>query len=115
MLQVVSWTWILLLCLVVPECLKLLASVKLCMFKPVVWPSLATISLTLVMEGLHASGCALMTFGILPELNVVRGAMLANCVFFVPALLRLSYCTSLQSTAGDYRWKIANKVIALLF
>lgn len=67
------------------------------------------------MEGLHAIGCAWITFGILPKINVVQGAMLSNSVFFIPALLRLSHWKASQAQIEDYRWALFMKFITLLF
>ncbi|XP_022698003.1 uncharacterized protein LOC111265514 isoform X4 [Varroa jacobsoni] len=114
--QAVVWTWVLLLCLITPECLKLLVSVKLCLFKPIIWPSATTLGLTLFMEGLHAFGCAWLTFGILPKLNVVHGAMLANCVFFVPAMIRLCHSKCFQKIFTlESVWEIVVRVVVVIF
>ena len=40
----------------------------------------------LLFETMSAVGMALLTFVVLPELDVVKGAMLTNCVAFIPAL-----------------------------
>ena len=39
------------------------------------------------MESLHTIGIVLLVFAVLPSLNVVRGAMLTNCLCVVPGLL----------------------------
>ena len=36
---------------------------------------------------MHVVGLALLFFVVLPELDVVKGAMLTNCVAFIPAVL----------------------------
>jgi chitin synthase len=42
-----------------------------------------------LIETCHTIGLALLAYVILPELDVVKGAMLANCMCFIPGLLRL--------------------------
>lgn len=41
------------------------------------------------METLHSIGIVLLVFVILPAVDVVKGAMLTNCLCFVPAILSL--------------------------
>jgi chitin synthase len=41
------------------------------------------------METLHTIGLAILVFYILPDLDVVKGAMLTNCICFVPGVLGL--------------------------
>ena len=36
---------------------------------------------------MHTIGLALFVFVVLPELDVVKGAMITNCVAFIPAVL----------------------------
>jgi chitin synthase len=40
-----------------------------------------------VFESMHVVGLALLVFVVLPELDVVKGAMLTNCLCFIPAVL----------------------------
>jgi chitin synthase len=40
-----------------------------------------------VAESLKTIGTGLLVFMILPTLDVVKGAMLTNCLFFVPGIL----------------------------
>ena len=40
----------------------------------------------LVFETCHAVGTGLLIFVVLPDLDVIKGAMLTNCVAFVPVL-----------------------------
>lgn len=39
-----------------------------------------------VFESLHTVGTALLVYLVLPDLDVVKGVMLTNCVAFVPGL-----------------------------
>lgn len=43
----------------------------------------------LLTESLHSIGVVMLVFVILPSLDVVKGAMLTNCLCFVPAFLSL--------------------------
>ena len=40
-----------------------------------------------MFESMHIVGLALLFFVVLPELDVVKGAMLTNCLCFIPAVL----------------------------
>ena len=40
----------------------------------------------LLFEAMHVVGLALLFYVVLPELDVVKGAMLTNCVAFIPAV-----------------------------
>ncbi len=42
-----------------------------------------------IFETMHVVGMALLIFVVFPELDVVKGAMLTNCVAFLPALFGL--------------------------
>lgn len=49
------------------------------------WPTFQVF----IAESLHTIGMALLFFVILPELDVVKGAMITNCLCVVPAILGL--------------------------
>lgn len=42
-----------------------------------------------IAESLHTIGVALLIFKVLPELDVVKGAMITNCLCIIPAILSL--------------------------
>lgn len=42
-----------------------------------------------VSESLHTIGLALLMFKVLPEIDVVKGAMITNCLCIIPAILGL--------------------------
>ena len=52
------------------------------------------------METLHTIGVVMLVFVILPSLDVVKGAMLTNCLCFMPALLSLLSRNSDESKRG---------------
>lgn len=82
-----AWTWCLLIAFTVPELGTLLRSLRICFFKSWRKPPFGDFLFVVIMESLHTLGLALMVFVILPELDAIKGAMLTNCVCFVPALL----------------------------
>lgn len=83
----IAWVWVLFICLVVPELFTLFRSTRICVFKSYRRPATATFFTVLVAETLHTVGVSLLVFVVLPDLDVVKGAMLTNCVCFVPGLL----------------------------
>ncbi|XP_028966439.1 chitin synthase-like [Galendromus occidentalis] len=99
--QIIIFTWALLLSLCIPECLKLLACLKSCLFKPLTWPTPKVMIGTLLMESIHACGSAWFVFGILPELNVLHGAMISNCVFIVPGVLQMKHWRNEEDGSFD--------------
>lgn len=64
------------------------------------------------MESLHTVGLVIFVFAVLPELNVIKGAMLTNCLCLVPGILAL-----LSRNSDDenmYFLKIVADVFAIL-
>ncbi|BES88625.1 chitin synthase [Nesidiocoris tenuis] len=85
----VAWTWCLVIAFAVPELGTLVRSLRICIFKSWKRPPFNDFLFIFVVETLHVAGLASLVFIVLPELDVVKGAMLTNCVCFVPALLSL--------------------------
>lgn len=83
----VAWIWCLLLAFIVPEIGTLIRSLRICFFKSCKRPPLFDFVFVLIMETLHVFGLVLLVYVVLPNLDVVKGAMLTNCLCFVPALL----------------------------
>lgn len=83
----IAWIWCIVITFAVPELGTFFRSVRMCVFKSWKKPMSSHFLLVFCMETLHVVGLALLFFVILPELDVVRGAMLTNCVCFVPGLL----------------------------
>ena len=46
---------------------------------------------------MHIVGLSLLIFVVLPELDVVKGAMITNCLCFIPAVLQLASRHSKES------------------
>lgn len=64
------------------------------------------------METLHTIGLVIFVFAVLPELNVIKGAMLTNCLCLVPGILAL-----LSRNPDDenmYYLKILADIMAIL-
>nr|CAD7265721.1 unnamed protein product [Timema shepardi] len=84
-----SWIWALLFSFLAPELGTLFRSARMCFFKSFEKPKWKEFSIVFIMETLHTVGIGLLVFVILPYLDVIKGAMLTNCVCFVPALLAI--------------------------
>ena len=83
----IAWLWCLLIAYLVPELGTLIRSLRICFFKSCTKPTAKEFFIVFLSETLHTIGLALLVFVILPDLDVVKGAMLTNCVCFVPGLL----------------------------
>lgn len=83
----IAWIWCILVAFAVPEIGTLFRSIRMCVFKSWKKPQSSHFFLVFAMETFHVLGLALMFLAVLPELDVVKGAMLTNCVSFVPCLL----------------------------
>nr|CAD7198361.1 unnamed protein product [Timema douglasi] len=84
-----SWMWALLFSFLAPELGTWFRSARMCFFKSFEKPKWKEFSIVFIMETLHTVGIGLLVFVILPYLDVIKGAMLTNCVCFVPALLAI--------------------------
>jgi len=83
----VGWIWCLFFAFAVPEVLSFLRSTRICFFKKVTKPTQLQFWVVFIAETLKTIGTGLLVFMILPTLDVVKGAMITNCLCFVPALL----------------------------
>jgi chitin synthase len=83
----VGWIWCLFFAYAVPEVLSFLRSTRICFFKNVTKPTPLQFLVVFTAETLRTIGTGLLVFMILPTLDVVKGAMLTNCLYFVPAIL----------------------------
>jgi len=86
----VAWTWCIFFAFLVPELGTFLRSFRICMFKSCRKSSFSDFLVVWVFESMHIVGTALLFFVVLPELDVVKGAMLTNCLCFIPAVLGLA-------------------------
>jgi chitin synthase len=83
----IAWLWCLLIAYLVPELGTLIRSLRICFFKSCTKPTTKEFFAVFLSETLHTVGVSIFVFVILPDLDVVKGAMLTNCVCFVPGLL----------------------------
>ncbi|CAG9769089.1 unnamed protein product [Ceutorhynchus assimilis] len=85
----VAWMWCLFFAFCVPQLGALFRSTRMCYFKSSKRPPFSHFLMIFVPETAHTIGLALLFFYVLPDLDVVKGAMLTNCLCFVPAVLGL--------------------------
>ncbi|XP_063358382.1 chitin synthase chs-2 isoform X1 [Cydia amplana] len=85
----VAWMWALLAAFAIPEIGTVIRAVRICFFKTSKRPTSAQFIVVFVAESLHTIGLGLLFFKILPELDVVKGAMITNCLCIIPAILGL--------------------------
>jgi chitin synthase len=83
----ISWVWCLFFAYAIPEVMTFARSVRICFFKNALKPSVLELAAVAVAETLRTVGTGLLIFVVLPILDVVKGAMLTNCLCFVPGLL----------------------------
>lgn len=107
----VAWIWCLLLAFIVPEIGTLIRSLRICFFKSCKRPPLFDFVFVLIMETLHVFGLVLLVYVVLPNLDVVKGAMLTNCLCFVPALLNLLSRTTKGCKTNSEKSEIYAKVL----
>lgn len=85
----VAWMWCLIFAFWIPEFGAWFRSMRICFFKSWKKPVVHHFLLVLFAETCHTIGIALLVFYVLPDLDVVKGAMLTNCFCFVPGVLGL--------------------------
>ncbi|KAH8270404.1 hypothetical protein KR018_009670, partial [Drosophila ironensis] len=100
-LDQIAWVWALIFAFAAPELFTFLRALRITMFKRERRPTGLEVGLVTLFELLHVVGLALLTFTLLPSLDVTRGAMLGCCVCFVPALLNLLTGTRLKWKSVD--------------
>lgn len=85
----VAWMWALLIAFAVPEVGALIRAIRICFFKSARRPSPHYFLFAFVMETCHTLGLALLMFVVLPEMDAIKGAMITNCLCFIPGLFGL--------------------------
>ncbi|KAJ9577214.1 hypothetical protein L9F63_006188, partial [Diploptera punctata] len=85
----VGWFWCLFFAYIVPEIMTFFRSMRMCFFKNTPKPRLYEFMVVAVPETLHAVGTGILIFLVFPHLDVIKAAMLTNCVCFVPGVLGL--------------------------
>lgn len=81
--------WCLLIAFCVPQLGATFRSARMCFFKSSKKPTFAHFMIVFLTETAHTIGIAILVFYVLPDLDVVKGAMLTNCLCFVPAVFGL--------------------------
>lgn len=85
----VAWMWCLIFAFWVPEFGAWFRSMRICFFKSWKKPPLGQFLIVFTAETCHTVGIALLVFSVLPDLDVVKGAMLTNCLCFFPGVMGL--------------------------
>ncbi|XP_073941851.1 chitin synthase chs-2-like [Choristoneura fumiferana] len=83
----IAWLWAILIVFGAPEIGIFLRSVRICFFKTAKKPSRTQFLVALFVDTVQTIGIAILLLLILPELDVVKGAMLMNALCVVPGLL----------------------------
>ena len=93
------WTWCLFFAFVLPEFFTFFKIFKIHLNKSssLSRPPLSDFFVVLVFESMHVVGLSLLIFVVLPELDVVKGAMITSCLCFIPAVLQLASRHSKES------------------
>nr|QPN96974.1 chitin synthase 1 variant a [Riptortus pedestris] len=107
----VAWSWCLLLAFAIPEIGTLIRALRICVFKSWRRPPFSDFLWVLAMESLHVAGLASLFLIVLPELDVVKGAMLTNCVCFTPALISLLSRNTKGCTSGSEKTEVYMKAL----
>ncbi|KAJ8974097.1 hypothetical protein NQ317_011616 [Molorchus minor] len=85
----VAWMWCIFFAFCVPQLGALFRSTRMCYFKSSKKPPFSHFLMVFLPETGHTIGLALLVFSVLPDIDVVKGAMLTNCLCFVPGVLGL--------------------------
>ncbi|XP_068620827.1 chitin synthase chs-2 isoform X1 [Battus philenor] len=85
----VAWMWAVFAAFAIPEIGTFIRSVRICFFKSSKKPSPAQFIVVFLAESLQTIGMGILFYIVLPELDVVKGAMLTNCLCVIPAILGL--------------------------
>jgi chitin synthase len=85
----VEWIWMLMFAYFVPELGTTFRSVRKCLYKIWHMPSRYEFASLFVTELCPAIGSAIFIFVVLPELDVIKGAMLTNAMCFVPGIVAM--------------------------
>ncbi|CAK1603070.1 unnamed protein product [Parnassius mnemosyne] len=106
----VTWLWAALIVFSVPELGMFFRSLRICFFKTAKRPSRLQFFIAFLVETLHTIGVATLILIILPELDVVKGAMLMNSMCIIPGILN-----ALTRDGGEnqYMMKIILDVLAI--
>lgn len=85
----VTWMWTLVFIFFMPEAIMLLRCLRIIAFKTWKLPDFWECISYFVTETLPTIGYAILVFDVLPDLDVIKGAMLMNAFCFIPACLSI--------------------------
>ena len=85
--QIISWKWGIIFAFAIPEIGTFLRAARICYFKNVRWFTWKEMGLIWIFETLHVIGLGILAFKVLPDVDVVKGVMLTNCLCFIPSIL----------------------------
>ncbi|XP_076028581.1 hyaluronan synthase-like protein kkv [Oratosquilla oratoria] len=85
----VAWAWVIFFAYCIPELGTVFRSSRMLLFKSSKWPKLADFLIVMLFETFHIIGTVILFYLVLPELDVIKGIMLTNCVAFIPGLFGL--------------------------
>lgn len=106
-----TWIWLVMLAYFVPEAGTFIRSVRIMLFKSWKYPLFSDFLSILITESLPAIGSSLLVFNILPEMDVIKGAMLTNAMCFVPGIFLI--VKNLRSWKKGYFYRTALDVFAV--
>lgn len=86
----VAWMWTLAFIFFMPEAIMFVRSLRIIAFKSWKLPTPLEFLSYFVTETLPTVGYAILVFAVLPELDVIKGAMLMNAFCIIPACLSIS-------------------------
>lgn len=85
--QRIAWIWALVFSFGIPELGTFVRACRICWFKNNRKPTWTEMGIVTLFEMLSVSGLSIFVFLILPELDVIKGVMLMNCMCFMPSVL----------------------------
>ena len=87
--QRIAWMWAISFAFAIPEIGTFVRAARICFFKNIQNPKTRHFLFVLFMEIVHVIGMGILSFNILPNLDVIKGLMLTNCVCLFPGILNL--------------------------
>lgn len=99
----VVWIWSVFFVFLFPECMTFLRSLRMCLFKSPARSNFSDALIVIAFECCHICGVALFVFLVLPNTDVVKGAMLTNCVAIVPGIFGECKIRFVDPISPDFR------------
>ncbi|XP_059060579.1 chitin synthase chs-2-like [Achroia grisella] len=106
----ITWLWAALIVFGAPEFGIFLRSIRVCFFKTSRKPTILVFFVAFITETLYTIGIAILVLFILPELDVVKGAMLMNAMCIVPGILNAA---TRDRSDSRYSMKLALDIFAV--